>query len=80
MSDRQSSPHERMLAYLRAGDRLVPGRTRTAQDWDSLYRVIAEAADPPCAEPPETPDLSSEAWYQNALDTGLDRSVVRWGK
>ncbi|MGW7364039.1 hypothetical protein ACWGI8_11555 [Streptomyces sp. NPDC054841] len=48
-----SSPHERMLAYLREGDALIPPELDRATDWVGLFGQLAEAADR--AEPEATP-------------------------
>ncbi|MGW2407558.1 hypothetical protein ACWCXK_23875 [Streptomyces sp. NPDC001739] len=77
MSERQSSPHERLLTYLREGDRLVPPDTRSAHDWDLRYGALAAAADLGGAtEPPEPIDLSPASWYDDGHEAGLGRSVV----
>ncbi|GAB7029992.1 hypothetical protein AB0G35_17420 [Streptomyces sp. NPDC021749] len=77
MSERQSSPHERLLTYLREGDRLVPPDTRSAHDWDLRYGSLAAAADL-CGttEPPEPTDPSPASWYADGRGSGLGRSVV----
>ncbi|MFD8547787.1 hypothetical protein [Streptomyces sp. NPDC059649] len=77
MSERQASPHERLLTYLREGDRLVPPDTRTAHDWDLRYGSLAAAADlRGTTEPPEPTDPSPASWYDDGRAADLGRSVV----
>lgn len=77
MSERQASPHERLLTYLREGDRLVPPDTRTAHDWDLRYGSLAAAADlRGTTEPTQPTDLSPSSWYGDGHGAGLDRSAV----
>ncbi|UZJ33416.1 hypothetical protein [Streptomyces endophytica] len=77
MNDRPSSPQERLLTYLREGDRLVPPDTRTAQDWDLRYGSLAAAADLRGAtEPLEPTDLSPASWYDDGREAGLGRSAA----
>ncbi|WP_438489766.1 hypothetical protein [Streptomyces sp. S186] len=81
MTNSNSSPHERMLAYLREGDQLLPPVTRRACDWEALYDTVAAAAALPAAAPAplEPPDLSPDAWYRDGLDgAALGPSVVKW--
>jgi hypothetical protein len=78
MNERQSSPHERMIAYLREGDQLVPPKTRSARDWEALGQVLSAAADSSWAELAGSPDLSPDAWYDDGLDAGMERTVVKW--
>ncbi|BDM71191.1 hypothetical protein HEK616_46780 [Streptomyces nigrescens] len=77
MSERQSSPHERLLTYLREGDRLVPPDTRTVHDWDLRYGSLAAAADLRGAtEPPGPADLSPASWYDDGREAGLGRPAA----
>ncbi|MFB7632518.1 hypothetical protein ACFC0M_16450 [Streptomyces sp. NPDC056149] len=82
MSNTPTSPHERMLAYLREGERLVPPAVSGVPDWSARYVTMSAAAAEPttaAAHSPESPDLSPEAWYRDSLDeAALGRSVVRW--
>ncbi|SHL46019.1 hypothetical protein SAMN05216268_104373 [Streptomyces yunnanensis] len=80
MMNSHSSPHERMLAYLREGDQLLPPGARGAREGETLYDKVSAAAEPPGAASNhlEPPDPSPEAWYEDGLDAVLGRSVVKW--
>ncbi|MFK0293470.1 hypothetical protein ACIQU6_23730 [Streptomyces sp. NPDC090442] len=80
MSNTPTSPHERMLAYLREGEQLVPPAVSGVPDWPARYATMSAAAgEPATAHSPESPDPSPEAWYRDGLDeAALGRSVVRW--
>ncbi|GAA0480875.1 hypothetical protein ACFQ2B_26410 [Streptomyces stramineus] len=76
MNDRNSSPHERMLAYLREGDQLVPPDTRGPGDWEVLYDRLSEAADLTARSAPEPVDPPMRIRRENGFTTGTARSAA----
>lgn len=65
--EKRSSPHERMLAYLREGERLVEDSPHGAPAWDVVYRALSDAADQ--AEADVSGDESTTR-YETGLHTG----------
>ncbi|MER7985319.1 hypothetical protein ABTY53_06900 [Streptomyces noursei] len=80
MNNSHSSPHERMLAYLRKGDQLVPPAARSPRAGEDRYDLLSAAAETTttASNPPERLDVSPDAWYRDGLDEVLGRSVVKW--
>lgn len=69
--EKHSSPHERMLAYLREGERLIEDSPHGAPGWDVVYRALSEAADQ--AEAGVSGDESA-----TRNETGLHTGSIVW--
>ncbi|GAA2345023.1 hypothetical protein OHT20_35245 [Streptomyces caniferus] len=82
MDDRHSSPHERVLAYLREGDQLIPPTWGREDEGEALYRALSDLANSAGTDDPETdgtydPSYDSPiAWYESGQGTDRDRPAV----
>ncbi|MGG7569739.1 hypothetical protein [Streptomyces sirii] len=82
MNNRHSSPHERMLAYLREGDQLTPPALGSEHDGETLYRALSGIVDSADTEDLEThgtygPRYDSPiAWYESGQGAERDRPAV----